>query len=53
MNLFAIKAITRAPIRDIIAGVTPYVGLLIFGLVLVMFFPQIALWLPNHMSAPP
>ena len=50
MNLFAIKAITRAPIRDIIAGVTPYVGLLIFGLVLVMFFPQIALWLPGTMQ---
>ena len=50
MNLFAIKAITRAPIRDIIAGVTPYVGLLIFGLALVMFFPQIALWLPGTMQ---
>ena len=50
MNLFAIKAITRAPIRDIIAGVTPYVGLLILGLALVMFFPQIALWLPGTMS---
>jgi len=50
MNLFAIKAITRAPIRDIIAGVTPYVGLLIFGLVLVMFFPEIALWLPGTMQ---
>ena len=50
MNLFAIKAITRAPIRDIIAGVTPYVGLLILGLALVMFFPQIALWLPGTMQ---
>ena len=50
MNLFAIKAITRAPIRDIIAGVTPYVGLLIVGLALVMSFPQIALWLPGTMQ---
>jgi len=50
MNLFAIKAITRAPIRDIIAGVTPYVGLLLAGLALVMFFPQIALWLPGTMQ---
>ena len=50
MNLFAIKAITRAPIREIIIGITPYVGLLIFGLALVLFFPQIALWLPGTMQ---
>jgi C4-dicarboxylate transporter DctM subunit len=50
MNLFAIKAITRAPIVEIIAGVAPYVGLLILGLALVMFFPQIALWLPGTMQ---
>jgi C4-dicarboxylate transporter DctM subunit len=50
MNLFAIKAITRAPIRDIIAGVAPYVVLLIGGLALVMFFPSIALWLPGTMQ---
>jgi C4-dicarboxylate transporter DctM subunit len=49
MNLFAIKAITRAPIGDIIAGVAPYVALLILGLVLVMFFPSIATWLPGTM----
>ena len=50
MNLFAIKAITRAPIYEIIAGVAPYVALLIFGLALVMFFPPIALWLPGTMQ---
>jgi len=50
MNLFAIKAITRAPIRDIIIGIVPYVGLLILGLALVLFFPQIALWLPGTMQ---
>lgn len=49
MNLFAIKAITRAPIGDIIAGVAPYVALLILGLALVMFFPSIATWLPGTM----
>ena len=50
MNLFALKAITRAPILDIIRGVAPYVLLLIGGLVLVMLFPSIALWLPGTMS---
>ncbi len=50
MNLFAIKAITRAPIREIIAGVTPYVLLLVAGLALLLLFPPIALWLPGTMS---
>jgi C4-dicarboxylate transporter DctM subunit len=49
MNLFALKAITRAPIREIIIGVAPYVVLLIGGLALVMAFPPIALWLPGTM----
>ncbi len=50
MNLFAIKAITRAPLGDIIMGVAPYVLLLVAGLALVMFFPQIAMWLPGTMN---
>jgi C4-dicarboxylate transporter DctM subunit len=50
MNLFALKAITRAPLAEIIAGVAPYVLLLIAGLALVMFFPAIALWLPGTMN---
>jgi hypothetical protein len=50
MNLFALKAITRAPILEIIRGVAPYVLLLIGGLVLVMLFPSIALWLPGTMN---
>lgn len=50
MNLFALKAITRAPLGDIIVGVAPYVVLVIFGLALVMFFPAIALWLSGTMN---
>ena len=50
MNLFALKAITRAPLREIIVGVAPYVALLILGLALVIGFPSIALWLPGTMN---
>ncbi len=49
MNLFALKAITRAPLGEIVAGVAPYVVLLIVGLGLVMLFPAIAIWLPATM----
>jgi C4-dicarboxylate transporter, DctM subunit len=50
MNLFAIKAITKAPIGEIIMGILPYVVLLVVGLGLAMAFPQIALWLPGTMA---
>ena len=49
MNLFTIKAITRAPIGDIIRGSLPYVLLISFCLGLVMAWPQLALWLPGTM----
>ena len=49
MNLFAIKGITGAPIGEVIAGILPYVVLLLIGLALVLVFPAIALWLPGTM----
>jgi TRAP-type mannitol/chloroaromatic compound transport system permease large subunit len=32
---------------DIYRSIVPFVTVMIFGLVLVMVFPQIALWLPG------
>jgi C4-dicarboxylate transporter DctM subunit len=49
MNLFTIKAITRAPMAQIVRGSVPYVLLLILGMAIVMVFPQVALWLPGTM----
>ncbi len=45
MNLFTIKAISKAPIGEIIRGIAPYVGLLIVGLGIVMAWPDLSLWL--------
>jgi C4-dicarboxylate transporter DctM subunit len=50
MNLFALKAVSRAPLGEIIMGVAPYVLLIIVGLALVLFVPSIALWLPGTMQ---
>lgn len=50
MNLFTIKAIARAPIAPIMRGSVPYVVILLFGLVLLLAFPQLALWLPSTMT---
>lgn len=50
MNLYTIKAISQAPMMDVIRGIMPYVWLLIAGLGLVLAFPAIALWLPATMK---
>lgn len=50
MNLFTIKAVTGAPIGQIIRGAAPYALLMIVGLLLVLLFPQLAMWLPSTMQ---
>lgn len=37
-------------LQQIFASVLPFIGLQIIGLLLVMFFPEIALWLPKLLS---
>ena len=48
-NLFLMRAMAPPEIslRDIYASVTPFVLIMALTLVLVMIFPQIALWLPQ------
>jgi tripartite ATP-independent transporter DctM subunit len=50
-NLFLMRAMAppEVTIHDIYRSVIPFVLVMIFGLVLVMAFPQIAMWLPNHL----
>lgn len=49
---FYLKAVAPPEISlgEIFKGVAPFIGLQIIGLTLVMFFPQIALWLPTFMQ---
>ena len=49
MNLFTIKAVSKAPIAHVIQGSLPYVVLMLAVLALVMAVPQLALWLPSTM----
>ncbi len=48
-NLFLMKAMApkEVSLGDIYRSIVPFVIVMLFGLVLVMVFPQIALWLPN------
>ncbi len=47
LNLFVLSNISKAPITETIRGVSPFVVLLFGFLLLVTFFPQLSLWLPN------
>lgn len=50
MNVFVVKSVVPdVSLGNIFRGVMPYIGALVMGLVLVMFFPQIATFLPNLM----
>jgi tripartite ATP-independent transporter DctM subunit len=48
-NLFLMRAMAppEVSLRDIYVSVTPFVLVMLLALVLVMIFPQIALWLPQ------
>lgn len=52
LNLFVIKSISPPDITigDIMIGSLPFVLLLAAGTVLIIAFPDIALWLPNYMK---
>ena len=47
-NLFLMKAMAPKEISliDIYRSIIPFVLVMLFGLVIMMMFPQIALWLP-------
>ncbi len=51
LSLFMLRTVTPPgiTIRDIYRSIWPFVGLQVVGLAIVMFLPQIALWLPNMM----
>ena len=47
LNLYAAQAITKMTIGEIVRAVVPTVGILLIGLLIVTYFPQISLWLPG------
>jgi len=51
-NLFLMKAMApkEVSLADIYRSVTPFVLIMLFGLTLVILFPQLALWMPENVS---
>jgi len=52
-NLFLMRAMAPPEIslRDIYGSILPFVGVMILALILLMRFPEIALWLPQYVYA--
>lgn len=49
INLFVVQGMWDGKLGDVILGVLPFFALMILLLVLLMIWPQIALWLPSQM----
>jgi len=50
LNLFVASGITKEPIKEIVKAVVPWFLVLLLGLILITYIPQISLWLPEHMN---
>lgn len=50
LNVFVVRAVARnVPLTTIFSGVTPFLLAMIVGLLLIIVFPQIALFIPQSM----
>ena len=49
-NLFVLQGLTNMPIGKIAKAAAPFFVLLVVGIVILTIFPQIALWLPQHIA---
>jgi C4-dicarboxylate transporter DctM subunit len=50
LNLVVIKSLTKAPSLEIDRAAVPYMLLMLLAIVLIIAFPDIALWLPRTMN---
>ena len=49
LNLYVVQGIAPdVPLRDILVGALPYVGVLAFGILILALFPGMVTWLPNQ-----
>jgi C4-dicarboxylate transporter DctM subunit len=47
LNLFVVSAMAKARVEEVIRGVLPFILLLILGLVIFIFWPDISLYIPR------
>lgn len=49
MNLFVIQSISGWPLNEVVKGSMPYWAIILSFVIFVTVFPEIVLWLPEHM----
>ncbi len=47
LNLFVTSGITGVSLKDVIVYSLPWASMILIGLILVTYIPQISLWLPH------
>jgi C4-dicarboxylate transporter, DctM subunit len=47
INAFVVAGVTKVPIATIYRGIYPYIIGMTVCLLILLFFPQLSLWLPN------
>jgi C4-dicarboxylate transporter DctM subunit len=50
INLFVIQSIARGKLSDVVMGTIPFHLLMFVLLVMLVVWPELALWLPGHLS---
>ncbi|WP_026638562.1 TRAP transporter large permease [Bordetella petrii] len=50
INLFVIQSIARGNLSDVVVGTIPFHLLMFLLLLMLVVWPELALWLPNHIS---
>ncbi len=48
MLLFVINAVTDIPLREIIGEIWAFLAVLVFALLIMIFSPNMVLWLPRY-----
>ena len=51
INLFVIQSIWDGKLQDVVLGTIPFHIIMFVVLAMVIFWPELALWLPNHLAA--
>lgn len=52
INLFVVQSIWTGTMKEVVLGTIPFHLIMFLMLAFLVFWPEIALWLPQHMAAP-
>jgi len=48
--MYIVQGVTNVPLREVALGILPFALVLVIGVVILLFFPEIALFLPGVMK---